>query len=70
MTLLKNYKIGIKYNRNDVSDLTRVLSTLLNNSNLIRNLSENAINTYTNIYSSEIVYSELVSDLEKLINNV
>ena len=68
--LLKNYKMGIQYNRNDVSDLTRVLSTLLNNSSLIRNLSENAINTYTNIYSSEIVYSELVSDLETLSNNV
>ena len=68
--LLNNYKIGINYNRNDVSDLTRVLSTLLKNSDVISNLSENAINTYINIYSSEIVYSELVSDLEKLSNNV
>lgn len=68
--LLKNYKIGIKYNQNDVLDLTHVLSTLLKNSELISNLSENAINTYTNIYSSEIVYSKLVSDLEKLSNNV
>jgi glycosyltransferase involved in cell wall biosynthesis len=68
--LLKNYKIGIMYNRNDVPDLTRVLSSLLKNSDLISNLSENAINTYTNIYSSEVVYSELVSDLEKLSNNV
>ena len=68
--LLKNYKVGLKYNQNDVLDLTRVLSTLLKNSDLISNLSENAINAYTNIYSSEIVYSELVSDLEKLNNNV
>jgi glycosyltransferase involved in cell wall biosynthesis len=68
--LLKDYKIGVKYNRQDVSDLTRVLSSLLKNPILIRDLSENAINTYMSIYSSEIVYSELVSDLEKLSNNV
>jgi len=68
--LVKNYKVGLQYNRNDVLDLTHVLSTLLKNSDLISNLSENAKNTYTNIYSSEIVYTELVSDLEKLSKNV
>ena len=68
--LLKNYKTGLKYNRNDISDLTHILSTLLTDSSLLKNLSENAINTYTNIYSSEIVYQELVSDLENLSNNV
>jgi glycosyltransferase involved in cell wall biosynthesis len=68
--LLKNYKTGLKYNRNDISDLTHILSTLLTDSSLLKNLSVNAINTYTNIYSSEIVYQELVSDLENLSNNV
>jgi hypothetical protein len=47
-----------------------MLSNLLKDLDLVSNLSENAINTYTDIYSSEIVYNELVSDLEKLSNNV
>ena len=68
--LLKNHHMGINYNRSDELDLTRVLSNLLKDLDLVSNLSENAINTYTNVYSSEIVYSELVSDLEKLGNSV
>jgi len=68
--LLKNHYIGINYNQSDELDLTHVLSNLLKDLDLVSNLSENAINTYTDIYSSEIVYNELVSDLEKLSNNV
>ena len=68
--LLINYKIGLQYNQKDILDLTQVLSNLLKNSNLISNLSDNAINTYRDIYSSNIVYNALVADLEELNNNV
>ena len=68
--LLKNYHIGINYNRSDELDLTHVLSNLLKDLDLVSSLSENAKNTYTSIFSSEIVYSKLVQDLEKLSNNV
>ena len=68
--LLKSHHIGINYNRSDELDLTRVLSNLLKDLDLVSNLSENAINTYTNIFSSKIVYTELVHDLEKLSNYV
>ena len=64
--LINEYKIGIKYNGEQISNLTEVLATIIDDKNSLIKFGNNARHLYRKQYTSNKVYSELVRDLYEL----
>ena len=64
--VMNEYKIGIKYDGDQISNLTEVLATIIDDRNSLIKLGNNAQHLYQQQYTSDKVYSELVRDLYEL----
>jgi glycosyltransferase involved in cell wall biosynthesis len=66
--IMNKYNIGITYDGDQISNLSEVLATIINDKNSLIKLGNNAQNLYQRQYTSKKVYSELVRDLIELCN--
>jgi glycosyltransferase involved in cell wall biosynthesis len=66
--VMNEYNIGIKYDGDQISNLTEVLATIIDDKNSLIKFGNNAHHLYRQQYTSNKVYSELVRDLYKLCN--
>ena len=66
--LINQYEIGWNYPPNDSSTLAKIIVDIIESPNKIRKRSENATNLFKTKYKFEIVYDQLVVQLEKIVN--
>jgi glycosyltransferase involved in cell wall biosynthesis len=66
--VMNENNIGIKYDGDQISNLTEVLATIIDDKNSLIKFGNNAHHLYRQQYTSNKVYSELVRDLYKLCN--
>jgi glycosyltransferase involved in cell wall biosynthesis len=64
--VMNKHSIGIKYDGDQISNLTEVLATIIDDKNSLIKLGNNARHLYQQQYKSSKVYSELVQDLYEL----
>ena len=67
--LIKKYEIGWNYPPKKSSSLARIIMDIIESPNKIKMRSENAMTLFKTKYNFEIVYDQLVNQLEQITNN-